>query len=353
FRVENVVLQRIRLECPYECNITSEGSVRATGDALRRAQRGRIARFEVSLNDATRGELDVMVSDPNGGPLPVRCYRQQDDSYWVEFTPEQTGTHTVEVTFGDVPVAGSPFKCEVVDPKKVRVKGLSDALLLRHATVINGKMSLPWKILAVSHEILLISVDRRQAGAGDLTVEVNDPTGAPLKVEMLKSPGGEDRATFLPNQTGPHKVNVKVAGFQIPGRSCHLGTVKAHALALQIGRPNFAYPDSFPGYPQTILVSEQQQPSVYGAAIDHSIKIDEPASLIFDPKGNNGGLKVNVVGPRENKVRHKVMRRPNGTSEVVFSPEEVGAHIVHIDFNNKPIAGKHAIHNFLGYLRLT
>ncbi|EYB91193.1 hypothetical protein Y032_0209g2104 [Ancylostoma ceylanicum] len=276
-------------ECPYECNITSEGSVRATGDALRRAQRGRIARFEVSLNDATRGELDVMVSDPNGGPLPVRCYRQQDDSYWVEFTPEQTGTHTVEVTFGDVPVAGSPFKCEVVDPKKVRVKGLSDALLLRHATVIN--------------------VDRRQAGAGDLTVEVNDPTGAPLKVEMLKSPGGEDRATFLPNQTGPHKVNVKVAGFQIPG------------------------------YPQTILVSEQQQPSVYGAAIDHSIKIDEPASLIFDPKGNNGGLKVNVVGPRENKVRHKVMRRPNGTSEVVFSPEEVGAHIVHIDFNNKPIAG--------------
>ncbi|VDK53626.1 unnamed protein product, partial [Cylicostephanus goldi] len=184
--------------CPYECNITSEGSVRATGDALFKAQRGRTARFEVSLNDATRGELDVLVSDPNGGPLPVRCYRQQDDSYWVEFTPEQTGTHNIEVTFGDVPVIGSPFKCEVVDPKKVRVKGLSDALLLRHATVVN--------------------VDRRQAGTGDLSVEVTDPSGAPLKVEMLKSPGGEDRATFLPNQTGPHKVNVKVAGFQIPGK---------------------------------------------------------------------------------------------------------------------------------------
>ncbi|VDM77193.1 unnamed protein product [Strongylus vulgaris] len=253
------------------------------------------------------GILRFCFIDPNGGPLPVRCYRQQDDSYWVEFTPEQTGktiesvaqnfqvgcssslgTHNIEVTFGDVPVVGSPFKCEVVDPKKVRVRGLSDSLLLRHATVIN--------------------VDRRQAGAGDLTIEVTDPSGTPLKVEMLKSPGGEDRATFLPNQTGPHKVNVKVAGFQIPG------------------------------YPQTIVVSEQQQPSVYGAAIDHSIKIDEPASLIFDPKGSNGGLKVNVVGPRDNKVRHKVMRRPNGTSEVVFSPEEVGAHIVHIDFNNKPIA---------------
>ncbi|XGW35258.1 hypothetical protein V3C99_018908 [Haemonchus contortus] len=276
-------------ECPYECNISSSGAVRASGDALRRAQRGRIARFEVSLNNATRGELDVMISDPNGGPLPVRCYRQQDDSYWVEFTPEQTGTHTIEVTFGDVPVAGSPFRCEVVDPKKVKVRGLSDGLHLRHVTTID--------------------VDRRQAGDGELTVEICDPTGTPLKVETLKSPSGEDRITFLPNQTGPHKVNVKVAGFQIPG------------------------------YPQTVVVSEQPQPGVYGAAVDHSIKIDEPASLIFDPKGANGGLKVSVTGPRENKVRHKVIKRPNGTSEVLFSPEEVGAHIVNIDFNNKPIAG--------------
>ncbi|KAK6056501.1 Filamin/ABP280 repeat protein [Cooperia oncophora] len=158
----------------------------------------------------------VMCSYPNGGPLPVRCYRQQDDSYWVEFTPEQTGTHTIEVTFGDVPVAGSPFRCEVVDPKKVKVKGLSDGLHLRHVTTIN--------------------VDRRQAGDGDLTVEICDPTGTPLKVETLKSPSGEDRITFLPNQTGPHKVNVKVAGFQIP-----------------------VY---FKGYPQTDSVSEQPQPSV-------------------------------------------------------------------------------------------
>ncbi|XGW35260.1 hypothetical protein V3C99_018908 [Haemonchus contortus] len=256
---------------------------------LRNAQVGQKRGFTIANPGGRAAECNVVVIDPNGGPLPVRCYRQQDDSYWVEFTPEQTGTHTIEVTFGDVPVAGSPFRCEVVDPKKVKVRGLSDGLHLRHVTTID--------------------VDRRQAGDGELTVEICDPTGTPLKVETLKSPSGEDRITFLPNQTGPHKVNVKVAGFQIPG------------------------------YPQTVVVSEQPQPGVYGAAVDHSIKIDEPASLIFDPKGANGGLKVSVTGPRENKVRHKVIKRPNGTSEVLFSPEEVGAHIVNIDFNNKPIAG--------------
>uniref|UniRef100_A0A1I7XV17 Filamin-A n=1 Tax=Heterorhabditis bacteriophora TaxID=37862 RepID=A0A1I7XV17_HETBA len=279
----------ILTECPYECYINDVGSVRAKGDALCRAQRARTARFEVSINDATRGELDVVVLDPRGGPLPVRCYKQQDDSYWVEFTPEHTGMHTVEVTFGDIAVAGSPFHCEVVDPKKVVVKGLNEPLLLRHATTI--------------------SVDRQNAGAGDLQIEVTDPSGNPLKMEMIKSPGGEDRFTFLPNKIGPHKVNIRISGFQVSG------------------------------YPQTILVAEQEQPCVYGSAIDQSIKINEPASLIFDPKKANGGLKIGVLGPNDNKVRYNVMKRPNGTSEVVFYPDEVGTYVVSIDFNNKPVTG--------------
>lgn len=52
----------ITSECPYECIVSDIGSVRARGDALTRAQRGKTARFEVSLNDIERGELDAVVS---------------------------------------------------------------------------------------------------------------------------------------------------------------------------------------------------------------------------------------------------------------------------------------------------
>ncbi|CTQ87043.1 ZM domain-containing protein [Caenorhabditis elegans] len=265
-------------------------TVEKTGLAreLNSAQIGQKKGFTID-NINKSSDCNVIITDPKGGPLPVRCYKQQDDSYWVEFTPEHLGTHTIEVTFGDVPVPGSPFKTEVIDPKNVEIRGLSDQVLLRHATTIN--------------------VDRRNAGNGELQVEITDPTGSPLRTEMLKSPGGEDRITFLPNQTGPHKINVKVAGFQIPG------------------------------YPQTILVSEQEKPAVYGAAVDQSIKIGEPASLIFDPKKTNGGLKIHATGPDGQKVHHNVMRRPNGTSEVVFYPEETGTYNVSIDFNNRPITG--------------
>lgn len=49
------------LECPYECIVNDMGAVRARGDALTRAQRGKIARFEVSVGNNTRRELDVLV----------------------------------------------------------------------------------------------------------------------------------------------------------------------------------------------------------------------------------------------------------------------------------------------------
>lgn len=47
---------------PYEVFISHLGTVRATGDALKKAQRARTARFEVINVEQNRGELDVMVS---------------------------------------------------------------------------------------------------------------------------------------------------------------------------------------------------------------------------------------------------------------------------------------------------
>lgn len=70
--------------------------------------------------------------------MPVRCYKQHDKSYWVEFTPEHVGRHVIDVTFADSPVSGSPFNCEVVDPKKVKVRGLDENQALRHVAHVSG-----------------------------------------------------------------------------------------------------------------------------------------------------------------------------------------------------------------------
>ena len=219
----------------------------------------------------------------------MRCYKQQDDSYWVEFTPEQIGTHQIEVTFGEVPVAGSPFKCEVVDPKKVVIKNADDPFILRHI----GK----------------IAVNRRAAGNGALEIELTDPQGTPLKVDQIRNSVGDDQATFLPIKLGVHKLSVKLAGFQIPGT------------------------------PKQLIVEEQGKPTVYGAALDYAVEKDMQASMIFDPKKTNGGIKVDVRNPEGEKIRHSTNKRPDGTSEISFRPTQVGLYQVSLEYNNRPVGG--------------
>lgn len=48
------------------------------------------------------------------------------------------GSHKIEVTFGDIPIAGSPFHCEVVDPRKVFIRGNTEPLILRQQAVLTG-----------------------------------------------------------------------------------------------------------------------------------------------------------------------------------------------------------------------
>jgi filamin len=195
----------------------------------------------------------------------------------------------VEVTFGDVPVAGSPFKCEVVDPRKVFLKGADEPLTVRHAANI--------------------TVNRKQAGRGELSFEVTDPQGTPLTVEHAKAAGGDDTFTFLPTKPGGHRLTIKFDGFVVPGT------------------------------PKTLIVEEQGKPSVYGAAVDYAVERNQQASLIFDPKKTRGDLKVSVRGADGEKVRHATDQRPDGTTEISFRSANVGKYLVNVEFNNKAVFG--------------
>lgn len=43
------------------------------------------------------------------------------DGWLVKWTPRRLGVYTIDVWYGDVPIAGSPFRCKVHDPDKVIV----------------------------------------------------------------------------------------------------------------------------------------------------------------------------------------------------------------------------------------
>ncbi|KAM3727354.1 Filamin-C [Dirofilaria immitis] len=276
-------------ECPYECIVNDAGSVRARGDALSRAQRGKTARFEVSLNASERGELDVVISDSRGRPLPVRCYKQHDDSYWVEFTPENIGLHQIEITFADAPIVGSPFKCVVVDPRKVFIKGINESFVFKQPA--------------------LITVNRQLAGDGDLTVELVDPSNEPVRLDMQTTADGDDIFEFIPTKVGQYKLFTKLAGFLVNGT------------------------------PHTLIVEEHSKPTLRGAAIEHPVEVEHPTSIIFDAKNIKGNLKIDIRGPKKAKIRHTANKNPDGTTEISFTPMEVGRYLINIEHNNRTISG--------------
>ena len=61
-------------------------------------------------------------------------------------------------------------------------------------------------------------MNRQAAGHGELKVEVTDPTGQAVPIEMLKSPSGDERVSFLPTRLGEHTLDVKMNGFHVQGQ---------------------------------------------------------------------------------------------------------------------------------------
>ncbi|VDD87374.1 unnamed protein product [Enterobius vermicularis] len=282
-------------ECPYECIINDTGAVRARGDALTRAQRGKTARFEVSLSNAVRGELDVIITGRSSKVLEL--LRTESSMYFISFEFNlffNYRLHKIEVLFADVPIAGSPFKCEVVDPRKVIIKGMQESFVLHQPANISG---------------FQVAVSRAEAGNGELQVDVTDPSGQLMKADVLKSPNGTEQISFLPTEVGKYKLNARLAGFQVAGT------------------------------PQNIIVEEQGKPSVGGNAIERVVDVNQQASVIFDSKKIKGGLKIDVRGPKKSKVRHTANKRSDGTTEILFTPTEVGQYLVNVEFNNKSITG--------------
>ena len=52
------------IECPYEFDVRDMLLVRAHGDALKKAQKGKTSRFEISFKDnynKTNGDIDVLI----------------------------------------------------------------------------------------------------------------------------------------------------------------------------------------------------------------------------------------------------------------------------------------------------
>ena len=53
--------------------------------------------------------MDVGVFDPQGKPLKATVTKKSDDVWYVEYTAEVPGLHSVNVNFAGLPIPKSPY----------------------------------------------------------------------------------------------------------------------------------------------------------------------------------------------------------------------------------------------------
>lgn len=166
---------------------------------------GKASEIIIKVSKSELSQISATIESPSGKTEECSLKLAEDDSgnAVVSFTATEPGQHLVHVKRNDQPVAGSPFKIDVVAPTVVpgdanKVKTSGDALK-------EGKIN-------ITNEFF---VDTRHAGQGKLGLSMQGPSKA--EVKCSNTPDGIIRVTYTATQTGSYTVNVRYAGEEVPG----------------------------------------------------------------------------------------------------------------------------------------
>ncbi|KAI2665485.1 Filamin-C [Labeo rohita] len=185
--------------------------VRAYGPGLEEGLVNKPNRFTVETRGAGTGGLGLAIEGPSEAKMS--CKDNKDGSCSVEYIPFTPGEYDVNITFGGLPIPGSPFRVpvrELVDPSKVKCSGPGLGSGVR------------------AHVPQTFTVDCSKAGLAPLEVLLYGPTGMTEPVNITDNGDGTHTVIYTPAKDGPYTVCVKYADQEVPRSPFKIKVLPAH-----------------------------------------------------------------------------------------------------------------------------
>ena len=126
-------------------------------------------KFTVDATEAGKGDLDLVITDPDGKPLDTDITEVEPLKWEVKYKPDSAGGHDIKVQYSNQEIPDSPLVVQVVNPEAVKAYG-------------------PGLEKAVVNEEATFTVDAAKAGDGALGLNILGP--ADCKVEMKEKEEG-------------------------------------------------------------------------------------------------------------------------------------------------------------------
>ncbi|XP_075967347.1 filamin-C isoform X6 [Anarhichas minor] len=283
---------------PFRVSVTEgcdPSRVRAYGPGLEEGLVNKPNRFTVETRGAGTGGLGLAIEGPSEAKMS--CKDNKDGSCSVEYIPFTPGEYDVNITFGGLPIPGSPFRVpvrELVDPSKVKCSGPGLGSGVR------------------AHVPQTFTVDSSKAGEAPLEIQLYGPTGVTEPISVTDNGDGSHTVIYTPAADGPYTVCVKYADQEVPRSPFKIKTLPVHdASKVRASGPGL----NASGVPASL-----------------------PVEFTIDARdAGEGLLTVQILDPEGKPKKANIRDNRDGTYTVSYVPDMTGRYTITIKYGGDEI----------------
>uniref|UniRef100_A0A3B3Y6N3 Calponin-homology (CH) domain-containing protein n=1 Tax=Poecilia mexicana TaxID=48701 RepID=A0A3B3Y6N3_9TELE len=277
-----------------QSEIGEASRVKAFGKGLVEAHTFEMAEFFVDTRNAGYGGLALSIEGPS--KVDINCEDVEDGTCRVTYCPTEPGSYIVNIKFAEKHIPGSPFTVKVTGEGRIK-ESITRKRQASSIASVGSTCGLNLKIPA-------------ESGSQAMTAQVTSPSGKTVDADIMDGGSSTYSVRFIPQEIGPHTVNVKYRGQHVPGSPFQftvgpMGEGGAHKV--RAGGPGL-------------------ERGVAGAPTEFSIWTREAGA---------GGLSIAVEGPSKAEISFE--DRKDGSCGVSYVVKEPGDYEVSIKFNNEHI----------------